>query len=136
MSATPKTLARIPLPVRWRDLDAFNHLNNANYLGFLEEARLVWLQGLPGPWMDGDSAPVLAAIQVNYRRPVGWPATLLVELACTRLGNSSLTLAHRMLDAGDPGTVHADGEVVLVWVDRTSGQPVPLPEAVRAACAQ
>ncbi|PIQ38117.1 MAG: thioesterase, partial [Lysobacterales bacterium CG17_big_fil_post_rev_8_21_14_2_50_64_11] len=65
-------LARIAMPVRWRDLDAFNHVNNASYLTYLEEARLQWLGALPGPWLDSTSAPVLAAIQINYRRPIAW----------------------------------------------------------------
>jgi acyl-CoA thioester hydrolase len=35
------------ISVRWRDLDAFNHVNNSSFLTFLEEARLQWLQQLP-----------------------------------------------------------------------------------------
>lgn len=128
-------LARVAIPVRWRDLDAFNHVNNASYLTYLEEARLQWLGTLPGPWLDSASAPVLAAVQVNYRRPIAWPEQLQVELRCLRLGNTSLTLGHRIVAAGAANTVYSDGEVVMVWVDRNSGKSAPLPDAVRAACA-
>ena len=45
-SASPGfTLVRIPLSVRWRDLDAFNHVNNSKFLSYLEEARLRWMIG-------------------------------------------------------------------------------------------
>lgn len=134
-SVSAPVLARIAIPVRWRDLDAFNHVNNASYLTYLEEARLQWLGTLPGPWLDSASAPVLAAIQINYRRPIEWPEDLLVELSCLRLGNSSLRLGHRILAANATATVYSDGEVVMVWVDRHSGKSAALPDAVRAACA-
>ena len=121
------------LPVRWRDLDAFNHVNNASYLTYLEEARLQWLGRIKGPWFDDAAMPVLAASELNYRLPIAWPATLQVELRCERLGNSSLTLAHRIVDTGDPARLYSDGRVVLVWMNPASGRPVPLPAAVRSA---
>jgi acyl-CoA thioester hydrolase len=120
-----------PIGVRWRDLDAFNHVNNANYLTYLEEARLQWLQHVPG-WFNEHSMPVLAASEVNYRRPIEWPAQLNVQLFCERLGNSSITLAHRIVDASNDA-LYSDGKVVLVWMDPTTGKPVPLPPSIRDA---
>ena len=66
-------LFRTELAVRWRDLDAFNHVNNAMYLRYLEEARLRWLMALDGPWMDDQVAPVVASALVNFKRPIAWP---------------------------------------------------------------
>ena len=121
------------LPVRWRDLDAFNHVNNSNYLTYLEEARLQWLSHVPGPWFDDHAMPVMAAVQLNYRRPIEWPAQLRVELYCERLGNSSMTIGHRILDAEHADRLYGDGHVVMVWMDPASGKPVSLPEAIREA---
>ncbi|MGB3747286.1 MAG: thioesterase family protein [Rhodanobacter sp.] len=121
------------LGVRWRDLDAFNHVNNSNYLTYLEEARLQWLSHVPGPWFDEHAMPVMAASQLNYRRPIAWPAQLQVQLFCERMGNTSMTLAHRVVDAERSDTLYCDGHVVMVWMDPASGKPVPLPEAIRAA---
>ena len=118
--------------VRWRDLDAFNHVNNSTYLTYLEEARLQWLSHVPGPWFDEHAMPVMAASEVNYRRPIAWPAQLRVELHCLRLGNSSMTVGHRIVDADDDTALYSDGHVVIVWMDPASGRPVPLPEAIRA----
>ncbi len=123
------------IAVRWRDLDAFNHVNNSNYLTYLEESRLQWLSHVPGPWFDESAMPVLAASEINYRRPIAWPAALRVELYCERLGNSSLTLAHRIVDAADADSLYSDGRVVMVWMDPASGKPVPLPAAIREAAA-
>jgi acyl-CoA thioester hydrolase len=121
------------LDVRWGDLDAFNHVNNATYLDYIQEARLRWLVTLAPGWNDGDVHPVVVNTTVNYRTAIVWPARLRVELGLGRPGTSSLTLAHRIVDAGRPDTVYSDGHVVMVWISRASGRSVPLPEAVRAA---
>ena len=132
--ATPPALIRVPLSVRWRDLDAFNHVNNSKFLSYLEEARLRWMVTLPGHGMDEHVAPVVAAAHLNYRRPIEWPNELDIELFVERLGNTSLSIGHRIVGATDTSAVYCDGNVVLVWIHRETGQPAALPEPVRAAC--
>ena len=127
-------LFRTELAVRWRDLDAFNHVNNAMYLRYLEEARLRWLLTLNGPWMDAHVAPVVASALVNFKRPIAWPEDVLVELFVDRIGNSSFTLGHRILSAKGASVLYCDGHVVMVWFDSRTGKSSPLPESVRAAC--
>lgn len=118
---------------RWRDMDAFNHVNNASYLGYIEEARVRWFKSLSSDWAGETSAPVMASVTVNYRRPAHWPETLRIELFAERVGGKSLTLGHRILSSSDPSVIYCDGHTVLVWIER-SGQSVPLPASVRAAC--
>ena len=134
-AASPQPLFVAAIAVRWRDLDAFNHVNNSAFLTYLEEARLQWLATVRGPWFDEHAMPVLAASTLNYRAPISWPGALQVELYLARLGNSSLTLAHRVVDAADPARRYCDGEVVLVWMDPATGRSVPLPQSLRSACA-
>jgi acyl-CoA thioester hydrolase len=130
-----RLLADVPITLRWRDLDAFNHVNNSTFLTFLEEARIVWLSRLFENWDRGEVTPIMAATQLNYRRQLNWPGRIVVELYCERLGNTSLTIAHRIVDAGDASIVYLDGNVVMVWIDPASGRPVPLPQVIRNACA-
>ena len=127
-------LFRMPVDLRWRDLDAFNHVNNSNFLTYLEEARIRWFASWNGEWVTDATAPLLAAVQLNYRQPIPYPADVAVELFAERVGSSSVTIGHRIV-SGDGATLYADGHVVMVWIDRASGRPVPLPEVVRAACA-
>jgi acyl-CoA thioester hydrolase len=124
------------ISVRWRDLDAFNHVNNSSFLTFLEEARLQWLAQLPGTWMTDNAAPVMAASELNYRRPIEWPAQLVVQLFCRRLGNSSMTIGHRIVDASDDSRLYCDGHVIMVWMDPSSGKSVPLPQTVRESATK
>ena len=129
-----KTVYSLEMPVRWRDMDAFNHVNNASYLGYVEEARVSWFKSLSSDWTGETAAPILAAITVNYRRPAEWPETMVVELFVERIGTESLTLGHRIVSSSEAGVLYADGNTVMVWVDR-DGQSVPLPEGIRGACA-
>ncbi|MEH6416953.1 acyl-CoA thioesterase [Pseudomonas sp. CGJS7] len=133
--ASPAALIRVPLSVRWRDLDAFNHVNNSKFLSYLEEARLRWMVTLPGHGMDEHVAPVVAAAHLNYRRPIEWPNEIDVELFVERLGTTSLSIGHRIVGADDASAVYCDGNVVLVWIHRDTGQPAALPEPVRSACS-
>lgn len=133
--APPPGLAVIPLHVRWRDLDAFNHVNNSSYLTFLEEARLQWLRTVPGEWFHAHAMPVMAAVELHYRKPIEWPAEVDVQLGCERLGNSSVTIGNRIVDRNDASIVYADGNVVMVWIDPATGASVPLPDAIRKACS-
>lgn len=132
MSDAPAPLFRLPIELRWRDLDAFNHVNNSNFMTYLEEARIRWFDSLGEDWVTERTAPLLAAVQMNYRLPIPYPASVVVELGCERLGTTSVTLSHRIVGA-DGAPLYADGHVVMVWIDRASGRPTPLPDAVRRA---
>jgi len=125
---TPSVFRR-RISLRWSDLDAFNHVNNSRYLSFLEQARIEWFEASGEAWVDDDTAPVVASATLNFRAPIGYPAEVFVELFVTRLGNSSVTIGHRIVAAD--GTLHCDGHVVAVWVDRRSGRSATLPAGVR-----
>ena len=129
-------LITTPITLRWRDLDAFNHVNNSSFLTFLEETRLRWFAGLAGEWNTSQFMPVVAAANINYRAQLGWPGDIVISLYCERLGNSSITIAHRIVGAGNPETLYSDGNVVLVWIDPATGKPVALPPVVRLACGE
>ena len=139
MNATPShtPLARVPISVRWRDMDSMGHVNNAKYVSYLEEARVRWLAAVPGVSfsMQETVMPVVAATNVNYRMPIVWPGDVVVELFVEKLGNSSVTIGHRILDQKDESVLYSDGNVVVVWMDTRTGRSAPLPEAIRAAVA-
>ncbi len=131
-------LFRMPMELRWRDLDAFNHVNNSSFLTFLEEARIRWFASLGTEWVTDAIAPLLAAVQINYRQPIPYPSDIVIELIADRVGNTSITLGHRIVRQGEEGraddaALYADGHVVMVWIDRMSGRPTALPQSVRTA---
>jgi acyl-CoA thioester hydrolase len=125
-------LLTAPVTVRWGDMDALGHVNNSVYATYVEEARLRWMQTIPGGWANDTISPVLAAQHINFRIPIEWPEDIVVALYRGRVGGSSLTIEFRMTSARDADKVFADGHAVLVWTGR-DGKSVPLPQNIRDA---
>ena len=119
------------IEIRWRDVDALRHVNNAVYATYLEECRDGWLARALG-----DDASlwdyVLARVAIDYRRELTQDDDrVAVRCAVERIGNSSITLREeiRTLD----GDLTAEAEAVLVARDAGTGRSRSLTEAERAA---
>ena len=119
------------MDVRWREMDALGHVNNAQYLSYVEETRVQWFNSLLDGWQNGDCAPIVAAIHVDFRKPIVWPESISVSLFADKRGGKSDTIGHRICSAGDPSVIYAEGHTVLVWIDR-AGQTVALPDYIAA----
>ena len=119
------------IEIRWRDVDALRHVNNAVYATYLEECRDGWLARALG-----DDASlwdyVLARVAIDFRNEVSLgEEAVLARATLVRIGTSSLTLREeiRLLD----GTLAAEAESVIVARDRETGRSRPLTDAERAA---
>lgn len=132
MSNAGRLLLEHDLEVRWRDLDAYDHVNNASYLTFMEEARIRWFNTLPQPWRGPEWEPVVARIESSFRAAITYPARIRVSLIAARVGNTSLAVGHRITDVSDD-RLYADGVTVMVWVDPRTQRPRQLPDFVRQA---
>ncbi len=123
------------VPLRWSDLDALGHVNNAVYLTLCEQGRTEALDALlPGGWA-GAQAPVLAAASLVFRRPILRTGVAVVATTFEAPGRSSLKTRFSVSLDGD-SAICAEGEATLVWVDVATGRPVPVPDALRAAIAE
>lgn len=117
--------------VRWSDLDALGHVNNARFFTYLEEARLAWFETLKEPWYDEETGPVVARAACDFKRPINGTGEVRVRTRPRAPGNTSITLHSEIVSAEDGETVYGIGEVVLVWVNRRTGRPAPLPPFLR-----
>ena len=131
--AARKLLHASRMPVRWGDMDALGHVNNAEYLRYFEQARIDWLEGL-GYAVDGKGpqGPILAKVTVTYLRPVVYPSELEIRLYAGHVGNSSFTLAGEIVNARDAAERYSQADFVLVWTDYGTTRPVRVPERLRA----
>ncbi|MCF6390403.1 acyl-CoA thioesterase [Mycobacterium sp. MBM] len=123
-----------PVQTRWTDNDMFGHLNNAIYYQLFDTAINAWLGARTG--VDPMSAPwlgVVAESSCRYLAELSFPSELVVGLAVTRLGTSSVTYRTGLWAAGGP--VAAVGSWVHVYVDRGTRRPVPIPAEIRAPMA-
>lgn len=120
--------------VRWGDMDAFQHVSNVVYLRYIEDCRARWFMEVARDWQADDSGPVVANININYRRPVTWPQRLRMKLKTQPPGRTSLKIDVRITSADDEEAVlFADSVATVVWVDRKTGEAIPLPAALREA---
>jgi acyl-CoA thioester hydrolase len=98
--------------IRWRDMDAYGHVNNAVYLTYLEECRDAWAQALFGSATESWNF-VLAHVGVDYRRQLTQEdGEVVVRCRLDSVGRSSLRTKEEivLLD----GTVAAEAEAVVV----------------------
>jgi acyl-CoA thioester hydrolase len=119
------------IEIRWRDVDAYHHVNNAVYATYLEECRDEWVErvlGDAGNLWDF----VLARVAIDFRRELRQEDdTVLVRVSLERIGTSSVRTREEIVTAG--GELSAEAEAVLVARDRETGRSRPLGEAERAA---
>ncbi len=123
-----------PIEVRYGDIDPQGHLNNARYMTYFEQARVVYIQHL-GLW-DAKSFQelgiILANAQVTYLSAVRMDQQVRVGVRVTRLGEKSFVMEYRLEDTPTQKEL-ARGSTVLVAYDYQNSQPIPIPEVWRHA---
>ena len=116
-------------PVRFRDLDAFGHVNNAVHASYIEEARVAYFEEVVGVDLAAVGT-VVASLSIDYHRPIELGDELAVETRVSEIGTTSLTLAHDLRVGGE---VVSTASVVLVGYDYAADEPVAVPDAWRSA---
>ena len=117
--------------VRWDDLDAFGHVNNASYLTFAQEARsdFMWFSRERSGKKPMLADMVVARAEVDFIEPI-YEGGINVDVAITveRLGNSSFDLLYVVsLD----GTIFAKVKTVQVAVSMETKKSRPLNDEER-----
>ncbi|MBN1994397.1 MAG: acyl-CoA thioesterase [Anaerolineae bacterium] len=122
----------LPIEVRFRDLDAFGHVNNVVILTYVETGRLRYLLDLGlrqpgGGW--NDIAFILAHLDCDFRKPVFYGQRVEVGSRVMEIKNSSLLMEHRV---EADGQLVAEGYGVLVHYNYAAGQSMPISAEMRA----
>ena len=121
-----------PVQIRYADLDAQWHVNNARFLTILEQARLHYLLEL-GLWEGKsflDLGVIIADIHIAYLAPIELLDEIRVGTRIARIGNKSMTFENEIQDNKD-GSVKARAEVVVVAYDFRSQKTKPVPQEWR-----
>lgn len=121
----------LQISVAWGEMDAFGHVNNVVFFRYFESTRIAYMNAILGDKVSSEEfMPILASTECRYLRPVYFPDTLRGESAVTKLGNSSLTMAYRLISTAQQAVV-AEGSAVVVNIDPKTGKGKPLEAAVR-----
>jgi len=124
-------LSTMQFSVRWGDMDALAHINNTLYLRYFEESRVSWADRIGMPLRHDGEGMILAKACVTFKRPVGYPAHVKVDLLAGPIGRSSFTLLNTLTVEGE-NVASATGECVTVWYDYVAQKSMPLPPRLRA----
>ena len=117
----------IKIKVRGYHLDMYQHVNNARYLEFLEEARWHFIESKIdlNEWMKKGLGFVVVNININYRKPASLDQTLEIQNNISRLNVRSATIEQKIyLENTD--ILVADAAVTFVIVDTKTGKSVSL----------
>lgn len=120
------------IKVRGYHLDVYQHVNNARYLEFLEEARWDGLENSAGfKWMSANNvAFVVVNININYRRPAVLGDLLTVTSKLEQLNGKSGTLS-QVITLEPEGQVVADALITFVCIDLKTQKALPLEGELR-----
>lgn len=128
----------VTIPVRFADMDAMGHVNNAKYLTYFEEARMMYYLNL----FDIDLAEaaerlpfILAEATVKFKAPVHAAQKLRVYVRVPAFGTRSFRMEYRIENAETHQLV-AEGATVQVTYDYAKRTTIPVPEELKKRIQQ
>lgn len=118
---------KVPIEVRFRDLDVLEHVNNAVYATYLETARLRYLMEVgigepPKPTM------MVARLEIDFRTSILYGQRVEVGIRVAEIGTKSFTFEYEIRADGE---LAATGRTVQVWFDFESNRSIRVPDVAR-----
>lgn len=117
------------IPIRFRDLDPLNHVNNAIFSTYYEEARINFIQQVPGfaGQLQKGYSFVLANIEIDFVRPAEYPGDLLIGSGIKELGNTGIRSFQAVYDDESKELISV-AEAFGVWYSLERKRPARIPE--------
>ena len=109
---------------RWKDIDSFRHVNNAVFLTYIEDARIMYFKR----WniTEKKRSLIVASIKIDYLRQIEHPSNLIVGQKVSRIGNSSFDIESSIFTKKDKLSPIAISKVVVVCFDFDNQKSVPV----------
>ena len=124
---------KISIKVRFSDLDAMGHVNNASYLSYLEEARLAYYnQVLKVNTNNLDFNAVIARIEIDYVDQIRLGDDIEVYTRTSKIGSKSSDVEHIVVvTTGGNKKIAARALTKLVSFDYRKNTSVPVSEGAK-----
>lgn len=117
------------IDIRFADIDAFNHVNNAKYITYVEHARMKYFDDVIGEVDWANEGFILARAEINFLQPVKLHDKIIVETRCSRIGNKSFDLSYKIFRiGGEAKTEMANALTVQVGFDYKNNRSIPVKE--------
>ena len=123
----------LSIQTRWSDNDIYGHVNNVTYYSYFDTVVNCFLIDQGGLDIETDSVIGMAVeTMCKFNKPLAYPEVLEAGLRVGKLGNSSVRYEIGIFQEG-AAEAAAMGHFVHVFVDRATGKPAPIPDAIRSA---
>ena len=123
----------LSIQTRWSDNDIYGHVNNVTYYSYFDTVVNCFLIDQGGLDIETDSViGVAVETMCKFNKPLAYPEVLEAGLRVGKLGNSSVRYEIGIFQEG-AAEAAAMGHFVHVFVDRATGKPAPIPDAIRSA---
>lgn len=126
----------IPVEVRFADLDVLGHLNNAKYLTYAEQARILYVKEICGWDMNWQNlGMILARTEIDYKLPIAFGDAVVVYLRTSRIGGKSFDLEYIITrQRGDSAPeIAATIKTIMVSYDYEQDTSISVPQSWREA---
>lgn len=105
------------IEVRFRDLDALGHVNNAIFFTYFEEGRKKFSEKFFKLSDPSEFTFIMAQIRCDYLKPIKFSDHITLQMWVKDIGNKSFSFAYKLVDLTDESIVYATGESVQVCYD-------------------
>lgn len=122
------------IPIRWGDMDAYQHVNNTVYFRYMEQVRVEYLESVGYPILPKGTAPVIINASCTFLVPLTYPGMVEVQMFFGVPGRSSIPSSYEIRLQGDD-TLYAAGDAKIIWTDVATGASVPIPPDLRTLLA-
>ena len=116
----------VKIETRWRDLDAFGHVNNAVFATYIETARGTLFERWSLPFNGTGQSLIVASITIDYLKQIKHPTKMIVGQRISRIGNSSFDIESSIFTEQNKLSPIANSKVVVVCFDFDNQKSVPV----------
>lgn len=124
---------RIPLQIRFNDIDILGHLNNTVYFGFFDTGKAYFFEEIMDGKMDWKKVDtVIANVDCAYVAPIYFGEKIEVRTRCVNIHDKSFRLQQVIIET-DTGQLKAAAETVMVSFDAATQKATEMPSRIREA---
>ena len=131
LPADKKLVYETTVQLRWGDMDAMGHINNALYFRYMEIARLDWMFSIGASTDLAGEGPVIVNAFCNFLRQLEYPGSVRVTMYVADPGRSSFDSYHTIARTDQLGVIYAEGGARIVWTDFKARKSAPIPDWFR-----
>ena len=121
----------LQLRIDWSEMDTYQHVNNVNFMKYMQSARVQFWQvsGLDKLYNDTKKGPILVSTKCDFKNPLFFPGNVFIKTKISFIKNSSFGLFHQLYN--DEKILCAEGNDVAVCFDFTDNKTFRIPEVIR-----